>query len=80
MNNVYKYLKKELQTIGISENDIREDSKLKDDFELDSTELVDLTLSLKKEFGLEIDLSKPNDLTVGQLAKKINGKLERKNE
>ncbi|MGX6407685.1 acyl carrier protein [Lactiplantibacillus plantarum] len=80
MNNVYKYLKKELQTIGISENDIREDSKLKDDFELDSTELVDLTLSLKKEFGLEIDLSKPNDLTVGQLAKKINEKLERKNE
>ncbi|MFD1465665.1 acyl carrier protein [Lapidilactobacillus mulanensis] len=77
MTDIKEFLKKSLNQIGIDDNEISESSKLKNDFELDSTEMVDFVLSIKKEYGISLNLAKNDDFSFQQIAKMIDNELKK---
>lgn len=64
-SEVKEFVRKVLIGIGISENVIKDEVYLRSEIGLDSTEVVDLALAVKKEYN--VDLSLKNDITLNTL-------------
>jgi len=63
--------------LGLPEADIQPSARLHGDLELDSTELVEVTLELKRRLDAEVKLETGADLTVGVLCRLVEGALAR---
>jgi acyl carrier protein len=63
--------------VGISEEDIRDDTRLRSDLELDSTETVEISLEFKKRFGVDVKLESAQDLTIQQVCELVEQALAR---
>jgi acyl carrier protein len=61
-NDVENFIKEVLLDIGIEEEEIKENSYLRDEIGLDSTEVVDLSLAIKKKYGVNINLKEDKKL------------------
>lgn len=64
-NEIKEFIKKILRNIGIPENQITDESYLRSEIGLDSTEVVEIALTLKKEFGIDVNLKQ--DITLEEL-------------
>ena len=61
------------QQLGISESDITEDSSLVNDLGADSLDIVQMLISMEKEFGIVFDDSEIKNIkTVGDAVKFID--------
>ncbi|GAA3431863.1 phosphopantetheine-binding protein [Kutzneria kofuensis] len=56
-----------IAAIGIAADDITSAARLRSDLELDSTELVEITLELKRTLGVDIDLELDADPSVADV-------------
>ena len=55
-----------ISVLDVEESEIKAEGSLMETLEVDSTEMVEITVSLKKEFGVELgdnDIKKQNSLT-----------------
>ncbi len=64
-------LKVILTDLGIPEELIHQDALLREDLQLDSTETVELALSLKRLLGVSVKLESRQDITLAQLCQKV---------
>ncbi|MCP2256367.1 acyl carrier protein [Streptoalloteichus tenebrarius] len=64
-------LREILLDIGVEEDVIAPEHRLRSDLALDSTETVDLEKELQRRFGLTIDLWDKHDYTIAELAAMI---------
>lgn len=53
---IYKYLKEKICNLGFEEEEIAEDLYIREDLGLDSSEVVDISLHIKSDYGIKIDL------------------------
>ena len=51
---IYKYLKGKICDLGFEEEEIAEDLYIREDLGLDSSEVVDISLHIKKDYGIKI--------------------------
>jgi acyl carrier protein len=61
---VEEVIKGVLLDLGIEENSIVDQAHIRNDLGLDSTELVDITLALKKEFDVAVKFQSMEDPTL----------------
>jgi acyl carrier protein len=61
---VEEVIKQVLLDLGIEENKIEDQAHIRNDLGLDSTELVDITLALKKEFDVAVKFQSMEDPTL----------------
>jgi acyl carrier protein len=60
-----------LTGLGITDSIIKDDSRLRADLELDSTELVEVSLELKRRLGVDVALESPADICVADLVEAV---------
>ena len=60
-----------LKNLGISEELLRDDAWLHRDLQLDSTEIVELSLALKRQLGVAVKLETRQDKTLAQVCRAI---------
>ena len=68
---IYATLKIILLDLGMNEDDLHEDTHLRKDLELDSTETVEIALELKRLLGVEIKLESRQDPTLAEVCAMI---------
>ncbi|PMB32041.1 acyl carrier protein [Fischerella thermalis CCMEE 5319] len=61
-------LKAILTDLGIPEESVHQDAFLYKDLQLDSTETVEISLSLKRQLGVSLKLESRQDLTLAQVS------------
>lgn len=61
-----------LEEIGIPEDDLKPDSFLYQDLQLDSTEVVEVAVALKQKFGVRIKLEGRRDRTLSEVGDLVN--------
>jgi acyl carrier protein len=64
---ILKYLKDKICELGFEEAEIEEESKIRSDLGLDSSEVVEISLNIKNDYNLDIDLKE--DLTIREIIK-----------
>ena len=64
-----------LAEMGISDEQMTDDAHLQSDLELDSTEVVQIALEMKRRFGVEVKLEAGDDLTIGEVCKLVEERL-----
>lgn len=69
--DVRAVLTEALVGLGIDAQDVRDESTLHGDFELDSTETVQVALELTRHLGVRITLSDTGDPTVVALVEQV---------
>ncbi|MEC4892957.1 MAG: acyl carrier protein [Oscillatoria sp. PMC 1051.18] len=69
--NVMDTLKAILTELGIPKDLLHQDTLLRQDLQLDSTETVEIALSLKRKLGVSIKLGGRQDLTLAQLCQQV---------
>ncbi len=75
MKDVLIFLKEALENIGIEKEEINNSSTLSD-FDLDSTEKVDLSLAIKQEYFVEVALEDDKQSLI-DLSNEIYSKKEK---
>ena len=75
MKDILNFLKEALENIGIEKEEINNSSSLSD-FDLDSTEKVDLSLAIKQEYFVEVDLEDDKQSLI-DLSNEIYSKKEK---
>lgn len=65
-----------LLEVGVTEEQISDDTHLQGDLELDSTETVQIALELKRRCGVEVKLEASDDLTVGDVCRLVEHAME----
>jgi acyl carrier protein len=60
-------LKVILTDLGIPEESLHQDTLLRQDLQLDSTETVEISLGLKRKLGVNVKLEGRQDMTLGQV-------------
>ena len=60
-------LKVILADLGIPEESLDQDSLLRQDLQLDSTETVEISLGLKRKLGVSVKLEGRQDMTLAQV-------------
>lgn len=66
--NVKNTLKEILRNMGISEELLQDNALLHRDLELDSTEIVEISLAVKRQFGIAVKLETYQDKTLAQVS------------
>jgi acyl carrier protein len=66
-----KTLKAILADLGIPSEVLRADTLLHQDLQLDSTEIVEISLGLKRRLGVSIKLESRQDMTLAEMCHKI---------
>lgn len=74
---IFNFIYDELVDFGIEENEISSEAKMFDDIGLDSTETVDLSLTIKKQYSVLIDFGGKIEMTIEDLVEEIYSKLEK---
>lgn len=64
-------LKAILTDLGIPEESIHQDALLHEDLQLDSTEIVEISLGLKRRLGINLKLESRQDMTMAQICSAI---------
>ncbi|WP_210404404.1 acyl carrier protein [Chroococcidiopsis sp. TS-821] len=64
-------LKDILVDLGIPEHEITETALLRKDLQLDSTETVDISLGLKRRFGVNVKLESRKDMTLKDVCEMV---------
>ena len=64
-----------LVEMGVEERNISDDSRIRDNLGLDSTEVVELRLEIKERFGVQVDFTTRPDFTVRELDTLIQQEL-----
>lgn len=75
MKDILIFLKEALENIGIEKDEINNSSTLSD-FDLDSTEKVDLSLAIKQEYFVEVALEDDKQSLI-DLSNEIYSKKEK---
>lgn len=73
---VYEKLKDIIVDLGIPEEEIHESAYLKRDLALDSTETVQISLELKKQFGVQIKIASLDDKTLKDICLQVQSELD----
>ena len=68
-------LKDILVDLGIPEQEITEAALLRKDLQLDSTETVDISLGLKRRFGVNVKLESRKDMTLADVCEMVNSAI-----
>ncbi|OOM79013.1 acyl carrier protein [Clostridium puniceum] len=71
----YTEIKNTLIKIGIDEDNIKPESILSTDIDMDSTEVVELIIHIEKNFGLSFESCELKDYTISQLSEEICSRL-----
>ncbi|HBQ97674.1 MULTISPECIES: phosphopantetheine-binding protein [unclassified Roseofilum] len=64
-------LKSILRNLGISEELLYDDALLYRDLQLDSTEIVEIALALKRQLGVALKLETRQDKTLAEISQEI---------
>jgi acyl carrier protein len=75
--SVMDILKSILINIGIPEELIREDTLLHKDLQLDSVEVVEIALGLKRTLGVNVKLESRQDMTLAQVCNTVQEAIAR---
>lgn len=65
-----------LAELGITDEQMTDDAHLQSDLELDSTEVVQIALEMKRRFGIEVKLEAGDDLTIGEVCRLVEDRLQ----
>ncbi|NES95896.1 MAG: acyl carrier protein [Desertifilum sp. SIO1I2] len=65
-----------LSDLGIPKEDLHEQTLLHQDLQLDSTEIVELSLELKRQFGVRVKLETRQDMTLAQVCQRIETAIQ----
>jgi acyl carrier protein len=66
-----------VKSLHLEPNEVTLEANLKNDLEMDSTEVVELIITLEKEFGIKIgDDEVTNKQTVGEITEILRNKLK----
>jgi acyl carrier protein len=76
--SVMNALKEILVDLGIEAEAISEDKLLKGNLSLDSTELVQISLDLKRRFGVDVPFESREDVTVGHVCELVSNLIAKK--
>ncbi|NEQ81894.1 MAG: acyl carrier protein [Moorea sp. SIO2I5] len=68
-------LKTILTELGIPKELLHHDTLLHKDLQLDSTEIVEIALRLKRQLGVSVKLESRQDLTLAQVCDKVEAAL-----
>ena len=69
--DVKNTLKEILANLGIAEELLRDDALLHRDLQLDSTEIVEISLALKRQLGVVVKLETRQDKTLAEVSQAI---------
>lgn len=64
---IFSTLKNILINLGMDESALHEETHLRKDLELDSTETIEIALELKRQLGVEIKLESRQDQTLAEV-------------
>ena len=67
MRDLFESVRTLLLELGVAEDDITKAARLSDDLALDSTEMVELNVYIKREFGFQLPAKFHKTNTVGDL-------------
>lgn len=70
-DEIMEYLKTQIAELGFDENEILEDTYIRKELGLDSSEVVEISLHIKKDYNIDIDLK--DDMCIKEIADKILG-------
>ncbi len=70
-------IKEILGTMGVMDSALVEEATIYEEIGLDSSEVVLLAVQLKKRLGVELELPATQDLTLAQLASRVDRELQR---
>jgi acyl carrier protein len=68
-------LKAILVDLGIPEESLHKDTLLHKDLQLDSTEIVELSLGLKRQMGVKVKLEARQDMTLAQICNMVQAAI-----
>ncbi|MBE9170030.1 acyl carrier protein [Pleurocapsales cyanobacterium LEGE 06147] len=71
-------LKEILRELGISPEFIQPNSLLYQDLQLDSTEIVEISLALKRKLGIKVKLETRQDKTLAEVCSLIESAMSKK--
>lgn len=74
-NKVMDTLKAILTDLGIPEELLHQDTLLHKDLQLDSTEIVEVSLGLKRQFGVNVKLESRQDMTLAQVCSSLEAAI-----
>ncbi|MEG3881029.1 acyl carrier protein [Microcoleus sp. herbarium7] len=69
--DIQDILKDILKNLGISEELLHDDALLHRDLQLDSTEIVEISLALKRRLGVAVKLETRQDKTLAEVSQAI---------
>lgn len=69
--SVEQALREIIANLGIDEDDITPDARLRTNLGLDSTETVEIALALRRRFGVEIKLLLEDDLSIESVCRLV---------
>ncbi|MBD2310828.1 acyl carrier protein [Desertifilum sp. FACHB-1129] len=65
-----------LSHLGIPKEDLHEQTLLHRDLQLDSTEIVELSLELKRQFSVRVKLETRQDMTLAQVCQRVETAIQ----
>ncbi len=68
-------LKSILTNLGIPEASLHQDTRLRQDLQLDSTETVEVALGLKRQLGVRVKLESRQDMTLTQVCDQVEAAM-----
>jgi acyl carrier protein len=68
-------LKEILTNLGISRDSLHNETLLNEDLQLDSTEIVEVALGLKRKLGVRVKLESRQDLTLAQVCDRVQATM-----
>lgn len=68
-------LKAILTDLGISRDSLHDETLLNEDLQLDSTEIVEIALGLKRKLGVRVKLEGRQDMTLAQVCDRVQSAL-----
>lgn len=68
-------LKVILADLGIPEESLHQDTLLRQDLQLDSTETVEISLGLKRKLGVSVKLEGRQDMTLAQVCNLVEAAM-----
>lgn len=60
-----------LTELGIAPESLTDDARLRTDLELDSTEIVEVELEIKRRVGVDVTVARPTDQSVAELCQMV---------
>lgn len=68
-------LKEILTNLGISRDSLHNETLLNEDLQLDSTEIVEVALGLKRKLGVRVKLEGRQDMTLAQVCDRVQAAM-----